>query len=401
MGIRPLSFTRNLGGLGTVYRAIRKGYSPGVTVAAFKKRCGLGPDIAHVVTEFFLCAIVRDGQEYILEDRLIEETLRQPHLTANLKRLYLLALNLNIPGERIRDDQRTSCELQNVVVRAHLYVNDGWYTDRFEKDHSLQPFVHSVGEFRTAETVRKWVNNYSYIIDQCEFIDTRAGRRETFADYWGPAALHLFFERIAGVYQVADCGALVRAAYDRELHKILGVPKAWLDTRLEGAADMFVADELYVFEAEEEGTQHRREAARSLSPPPPGAPAPRRASTIQKLIRRGDNKRFLYGAYEGKCQVSGVILRLQTGDFTIDCSHIRPLAPPHSGDDDVRNMLCLAPTMHRLFDHGCILIDPRDFSIKLLHGNTQLPHLEKLLVHPEHRLNRDNLEYYKSQILRL
>ena len=57
--MRPLSFTRNIGGLHNVYEAIRKGYAPGITVKDFRKRCGLNPDLSLLVTEFFLCTECR------------------------------------------------------------------------------------------------------------------------------------------------------------------------------------------------------------------------------------------------------------------------------------------------------------------------------------------------------
>jgi hypothetical protein len=58
--MRPLSFTRNLGGFEKAYGAIRAGFVPGVTVKQFQERCGLGPNVSHLVTEFLLGAYVQD-----------------------------------------------------------------------------------------------------------------------------------------------------------------------------------------------------------------------------------------------------------------------------------------------------------------------------------------------------
>lgn len=52
--MRPLSFTKNLGGFSKAYDAIRAGYAVGVTVEQFRRRSGLGPDLSLLVTEFFL-----------------------------------------------------------------------------------------------------------------------------------------------------------------------------------------------------------------------------------------------------------------------------------------------------------------------------------------------------------
>lgn len=265
---------------------------------------------------------------------------------------------------------------------------------------SLEPFVQSVGQFVSGEALRKWVNNYFYIVEQCRFPVARSGRIETFADYWGLQAIRLFFERAIAIYGLDDSESLVREAYKRDLHKLLGVPRTWLERRIDGAAEMFLAEELYVFDSAEETQRERQAVVKSITRPPEGAVPPRRAGVVEKLIRRGGNRRFLYKVYEGVCQVSGITLRLPDGGFTIDCSHIRPLGAPHDGSDDVSNMLCLAPTMHRLFDRGCILINSSNLTIQLLHGNDSLPHRAALLLDPEHPLNTENLEYYNSRVLR-
>lgn len=162
---------------------------------------------------------------------------------------------------------------------------------------------------------------------------------------------------------------------------------------------MFLAEEFYVFEAGGESTEERNAAREGTEAPPPGEEAKRRDVKIKQLIRRGDNIKFIKDVYQGKCQISGITLRLPAGTFSIDCAHIRPLGIPHKGPDGVENMLSLSPTMHRLFDRGCILINPKTFSVKLLHGN-DLPHLAKLIVKPVHRLSRDAIKYFNANVLR-
>ena len=191
---------------------------------------------------------------------------------------------------------------------------------------------------------------------QAQFVPRPDGIVETFADAWGLLALRLFFERFTVTQPTTDAGVLVQAAYVADLHKLIGVPRAWLTQRIEGAADMFLSEELYPFESFEESDEERTSARRGevLQPPPPGSEAQRRQTTINQVIRRGDNRRFLHLLYEGRCQVSGITLRIPTADgFTVDCAHIRPLGMPHRGPDDVSNMLSLCPTMHRLFDRRC------------------------------------------------
>lgn len=164
---------------------------------------------------------------------------------------------------------------------------------------------------------------------------------------------------------------------------------------------MFLAEEFYAFEGFEESSEERKAAQLGQPTPTPsaGSAARRRQVKIRQLIRRGDNRRFVQNLYGGKCQVSGVILRVPGGGFTVDCAHIRPLGWPHNGPDDVGNMLSLSPTMHRLLDRGCVRIDPTSLSIGLLHSN-DIPYLRKLLVKPEHRLSKEHLAYYSHHLLK-
>jgi hypothetical protein len=84
--MRPLSFTRNLGGFRNAHGAIRAGYVAGVTVNQFRKRCGLSSNLSLLVIEFFLGAQIHNGEEYILAGTLIAQTVTQPYsrLTARL-----------------------------------------------------------------------------------------------------------------------------------------------------------------------------------------------------------------------------------------------------------------------------------------------------------------------------
>ncbi len=396
--MRPLSFTRNLGGFRNVYKAIRTGYAPGVSIKQFQDRSGLSHDVSFVVTEFFLCTQVYGGEEHALHDTLIAQTLSQPY-SRLIARLYFFALNLNMPGERIKADHRNPAVMQNTLVRVHLFSGDGFRTERFDKDGSIEPTVKEFGGFTSRNALRKWVNNYSYMAEQCEFVMTPEGRVETFADTWGALALRLFFERYVVTNPAADVNTLVSAAQSMELHKLIGVPREWLDTRVDGAAEMFVSDHASMLLGFEESDAERKAAVHGIAPPPAQGESKRRETVIQQIIRRGENRRFLQTVYGGECQLSGVKLVMPDGSFSIDCAHIRPLGAPHSGADDVGNMLSLSPTMHRLFDRGCVRIDPETFAIKLLHGN-DVPHRPRLLIRGDHVLRPGNLAYHVAKILK-
>jgi hypothetical protein len=166
--MRPLSFTRNLGGFKKAYEAIKRGFTPGVTVATFRNRSGLSRDLSLLVTEFLLGTKIQNGEEIVLSDTLVTQTLSQPY-TKLTARLYFFALNLNMPGERLRDEHRNPAEMQNTLIRGHIYEGSGFRTSRFDKDQSIEPTIKSFGGFTSHQALRKWVNNYSFMEKQCGF----------------------------------------------------------------------------------------------------------------------------------------------------------------------------------------------------------------------------------------
>jgi HNH endonuclease len=397
--MRPLSFTKNIGGLAKVHAAIRRGYAPGVSVPEFRRRCGLDGALSLFVVEFFLCTQVRGDREYIIHDTLVEQTLARAKFDTLLARLYFFAVNLAMPGERLSAIQQEAGALQRFVLGRHIYVNGAWRAERLDKDASLEPFVRSVEKF---PSVRKWVNNYWFMMNRCEFAQRPDGTIESFPDTWGLLALNLFFDRHTALHPTDDIDGLVSAALDADLQQLVGVDESWLKSRIVGAADIFLRHEVYDLEIGIEiETKQERMAAKRGEPmprPKPGTAAHRRQSLTTRLIRRDENRQFIKDLYGGVCQISGTVLRLPSNQFTVDCAHIRPLGSPHRGPDDVGNMLSLSPTMHRLFDKGCIHIDPDTLSIKLLHGNDQQHHA-RLLVKDGHGLLRDHIAYFNDNIL--
>jgi hypothetical protein len=394
--MRPFSFTKNVGGFEQTHAAIRKGYKPGITVKQFKANSGLR-DQSLVITEFVLGTQVDGGEEVILTDSLVKQTLGLPY-SALIARLYFFAVNLNMPGARIRKDHQNFAEMQNTLLRENLYADGGFQASRFNKDRVIEPAVRGFGVLSSDEALRKWVTNYSFMAEQCQFVVTPEGRLETFPDNWGVLALRLFFERYEASNPVPDASVLVYAAVAKELHKLIGVPRNWLDERIFGAAEMYVSDQDYAFVGFDESKAERRAAKKGAPQPPPGKEAQRRELLSRQIIRRGDNRRYLEEIYGGQCQISGVKLMMPNGSVSFDCAHIKPLGGKHGGKDDVGNMLSLSPTMHRLFDRGCVQIDPETLTITMLHGN-EVPHLPRLLLRGNHQIQKGNLSYHLSEII--
>lgn len=72
--------------------------------------------------------------------------------------------------------------------------------------------------------------------------------------------------------------------------------------------------------------------------------------TMSRLSRDTSFRRKVLAAYEQRCAVTRIQLRL------IDAAHILPVGVEGS-NDDVANGLCLSPTYHRAYDRGLIYLD--------------------------------------------
>jgi putative restriction endonuclease len=72
-------------------------------------------------------------------------------------------------------------------------------------------------------------------------------------------------------------------------------------------------------------------------------------SKVSRLARDSDFRRKVTVAYDRKCCVTGMQLRL------VDAAHILPVGADGS-TDDVQNGLCLSPTYHRAYDRGLIYL---------------------------------------------
>lgn len=395
-----MSFTRNLGGFETVHTAVRQGYAPGVSVAEFRARSGLSESLSHLVAQFFLATDLVGRTEIVIEETLVRLSLAQEYDHRLLPRLYLFALHLNRPGNRILADHRAPAQLQNHLIRNVLYGGDGWRAPMLNKDGVLEPEVARVGAFTSNEARRKWVNNYYHLFGQCNFVVRPDGLLEVFPDTWGMFALYLFCERVLITEPGATGRRLVDIARTDQLHRLIGVPAEWVEERLPAVAELVVnSSSLDLPLASEEEEDRTAAQATGQLPPPASGTATRRAVEIERLQRQATNKTWLNRVYGGACQVSGVVLRLPNGDVTFDAAHIQPLGTPHNGPDDVSNMLSLSPTMHRLLDRGCLAIDPDNLSITLLHGN-DVPHLPNLRVEASHEIDRERLRYLRRLLLR-
>jgi len=75
-------------------------------------------------------------------------------------------------------------------------------------------------------------------------------------------------------------------------------------------------------------------------------------STVSRLSRESDFRRKVLVAYDRRCAVSGLQLRL------VDAAHILPVGADGSSDE-VSNGICLSPTYHRAYDQGLVYLDDK------------------------------------------
>ena len=75
-------------------------------------------------------------------------------------------------------------------------------------------------------------------------------------------------------------------------------------------------------------------------------------ATVSRLSRDSDFRRKVIIAYDRRCAVTGLQLKL------VDAAHIVPVGADGSSDD-VTNGLCLSPTYHRAYDRGLIVLNER------------------------------------------
>ncbi|MBI5393861.1 MAG: HNH endonuclease [Verrucomicrobia bacterium] len=80
-------------------------------------------------------------------------------------------------------------------------------------------------------------------------------------------------------------------------------------------------------------------------------------SKVNRLSRAASFRRQVLTAYENRCAVTRMQLRL------VEAAHILPVGAEGS-TDDVRNGLGLSPTYHRAFDNGLIFLD-EDFVMRV------------------------------------
>lgn len=113
----------------------------------------------------------------------------------------------------------------------------------------------------------------------------------------------------------------------------------------------------------------------------------RRKGTVLRIVRDTQIARDIKKLYDYQCQVCSTAIKTKTGLYA-EGAHIKPLGKPHNGDDSTDNILCLCPNHHVMFDKGSFSIEEDGGFLGAVTG--------KLIIHPKHLINLDNLKYHRA-----
>jgi hypothetical protein len=116
-----------------------------------------------------------------------------------------------------------------------------------------------------------------------------------------------------------------------------------------------------------------------------GEPQEPRRSRVEsyRILRDTTLGRTIKALHRNQCQICDVTLRLADGSSYAEAHHIKPLGRPHDGPDIEGNILVLCPNHHALCDLGATRIV-----------------LEKIRLHPKHRIHREFIDYHNQEVFR-
>jgi 5-methylcytosine-specific restriction enzyme A len=117
---------------------------------------------------------------------------------------------------------------------------------------------------------------------------------------------------------------------------------------------------------------------------PSGQEEVRRSVVLsERIIRDTKVGAWVKLAHEYQCQICGISLQLDSGQFYAEAHHIKPLGNGHNGPDVVENVICVCPNHHVLLDYGAIIIDKS--ILHLVEG---------------HEVNDEYIEYHNTVIFK-
>lgn len=112
----------------------------------------------------------------------------------------------------------------------------------------------------------------------------------------------------------------------------------------------------------------------------------KKSGTVVRIVRDTKIAHDIKKIYNYECQVCGFSIKNKHSSYA-EGAHIKPLGNPHNGDDNTDNLLCLCPNHHVMLDKGCFSFTDDLNLLGQESGN--------LIIHPNHKLNKSNLQYHR------
>jgi hypothetical protein len=119
------------------------------------------------------------------------------------------------------------------------------------------------------------------------------------------------------------------------------------------------------------------------------SPPEREIVEVSRPIRDNQISKDLKRLYGNKCQICQTLIKLSERNYS-ETHHLQPLGNPHNGFDVQENMLVVCPNHHAQLDYGAITIDPNTLEVTHRNGSK----VGKLIVSPNHKLNKRYLKYH-------
>jgi putative restriction endonuclease len=133
--------------------------------------------------------------------------------------------------------------------------------------------------------------------------------------------------------------------------------------------------------------------SRSVPERPIGNDLPQRVhTTVQRVVRNTAVAQWVKETYDYTCQACGTRLDTPSGPYA-EGAHIKPLGGKHAGRDAPDNILCLCANCHVQFDKGTLYIVDENVM------NSLTGEARPLLLHPNHSLDDDAIQYHRARFV--
>jgi hypothetical protein len=409
----PGSFTKNFGwesepGLKKLRTAIRAGFASNKTPIArdtWRGNSGLDQDRQLVALNFFLHNTVVDGSNTVTVDELVWQSVIEQH-SDHFDLLALFALNLSVAGKRVgKNGIAAPSQWANSFIRNHLWDAGAWVADELNRNR----FETSMGSLisATPDTIEKCTTNYRRLFELCGYPVDGTGTLNSHSEAIVQSACFLLWDRLTAdsvLPRSPSAAQLQTTAERREVYKLLGTTKAFVDDALSVIASNYIA----AGATTRLTTRSPVQSTKKVIAPPTVLPdwltadqtdavAERQLAQVSRLKRDRALAVWLKELYDHKCMFCGEVLLIGINPDRLysEAAHIRPLGAPHNGSDKNSNMIVLCPNHHLQFDMGALRLRANGVDWEIVTADQKSPLLGKAIsLKPGHALDAVSVQYH-------